>query len=61
MGLFSTLAIILSAVGLFGQYMFINPMEKLVMIQWSAYPSPGVAEPSVEAATFFNAISTALH
>lgn len=50
-----------SAVGLFGQYIFINPKEKLIMVQWSAYPTPGLADPSVETATLFNAISTALH
>lgn len=50
-----------SAVGLFGQYVFINPMEKLLMVQWSAYPQPQFAVPAIETATFFNALSEALH
>lgn len=50
-----------AAVGLFGQYIFINPKENLVMVQWSTYPTPATASLSIETAALFNAISDALH
>lgn len=57
----STSSATFTAVGLFGQYIFINPVEKLIMIQWSAYPEPEIYAPAVESAAFFNAISDALN
>ena len=47
------------AVGLFGQYIFLNPQERLIMIQWSVYPTPQAAIAAVETAALFNAISDA--
>lgn len=51
----------IAAIGLFGQYIFINPKEKLIMVQWSAYPTPGLSQPSLEASALFNAVSAALN
>jgi CubicO group peptidase (beta-lactamase class C family) len=48
------------AVGIFGQYMYINPRERLVIIVLSARSKP---EPRVELDddAFFSAVATALH
>lgn len=51
------------ALGVYGQLIAINQKEKLVMVQWSTWDTPkGVADNNPnEVATFFNAVSTALH
>lgn len=49
-----------AAVGRFGQYVFLNQAENLVMVQWSVYDGLPLEEAISEPATLFNAISNAL-
>ena len=48
------------AVGIFGQAMYINPRERVVIVVWSARPKPtGLA--TIDDNDFFAAVVTALH
>ena len=45
--------------GIFGQYIYMNPAERVVVIVWSAWPKPQ-HKPTVEDDDFFAAVATAL-
>ena len=49
------------AVGIFGQHMYINPREKLVIVVLSARPKPDSARSPVPDVPFFAAVARALH
>ncbi|HKX55024.1 MAG TPA: hypothetical protein VJN01_02940, partial [Xanthomonadales bacterium] len=49
-----------SARGLFGQYIYINPLERVVIVVWSARPKPLHSEVIADN-DFFNAAVAALH
>jgi CubicO group peptidase (beta-lactamase class C family) len=51
------------AVGIFGQYMYINPREHLAIVVLSARPKPedGSRDALADDAAFFAAVATALH
>ena len=49
-----------SAEGIFGQYVYINPREHVVIVQWSAQTRPTGGD-VVNPEDFFAAVSTALH
>ena len=48
------------AVGIFGQHVYINPKEKVVVVVWGALPKPTGTE-TVHDEDFFAAVSQALH
>jgi CubicO group peptidase (beta-lactamase class C family) len=48
-----------SAVGIFGQAIYINPRERVVIVQWSAHTKPSNGE-VVNSEDFFGAVSLAL-
>ena len=48
------------AIGIFGQHMYINPREKLVIVVLSARPKPETARAPVNDAAFFAAVARAL-
>jgi CubicO group peptidase (beta-lactamase class C family) len=48
------------ATGIFGQAMYINPRERLVIVQWSARPRPS-GPPAINENDFFAAVVDALH
>ena len=52
-----------AAVGIFGQYMYINPREHLAIVVLSARPKPvdQSRDELVDDAAFFAAVATALH
>src|SRR5699024_4543228 len=47
------------AAGLFGQYIAINPVTRLVMVQWAVYDAPPVDDLVMETATLFNGFTLA--
>jgi CubicO group peptidase (beta-lactamase class C family) len=47
--------------GIFGQHMYINPAEKLVIVVLSARPKPDPRRSPVPDAAFFEAVAKALH
>lgn len=49
-----------AAIGIFGQFIYVNPAERLVVAMWSAQPKP-VGMDVVDEYDFFNALSDALH
>ena len=49
-----------SAEGIFGQYVYLNPREHVVIVQWSAQTKPTGGD-LVNPEEFFAAVSTALH
>jgi len=49
------------AIGIFGQHMYINPREKLVVVVLSARPKPDSGRSPVPDAPFFAAVARALH
>ena len=49
-----------SAEGIFGQYVYVNPREHVVIVQWSAQTKPTGGD-LVNPEDFFAAVSTALH
>jgi len=49
------------AEGIFGQHIYINPREKLVIVVLSARPKPNKAKSPVPDAPFFAAVAQALH
>ncbi len=48
-----------SAVGIFGQAIYINPREHVVIVQWSAHTKPTAGE-VIDSDDFFGAVSLAL-
>lgn len=50
-----------SAEGVFGQFIYVNPSEKLVVVVWSAWPPAWVDSKEIETMAFFDATATALH
>lgn len=49
------------AVGIFGQHLYINPAEKLVIVVLSARPKPDSSTHILDDASFFSAIAKSLH
>jgi CubicO group peptidase (beta-lactamase class C family) len=49
------------AIGIFGQRLYINPREKLVIAVLSARPKPDLEQSPVEDVAFFGAVAKALH
>jgi CubicO group peptidase (beta-lactamase class C family) len=49
------------AVGIFGQHLYINPAEKLVIVVLSARPKPDSSAHILDDASFFAAIAKSLH
>ena len=49
-----------SAVGIFGQAIYINPREKVVIVQWSAHTKPAGGQ-IVNSEDAFRAVAAALH
>ena len=49
------------AVGIFGQYMYVNPREHLAIVVLSAHPKPADDSADILADSFFAAVATALH
>lgn len=49
------------AVGIFGQHLYINPAEKLVIVVLSASPKPDSSTHILDDAAFFAAIAKSLH
>lgn len=51
------------AIGIFGQYMYVNPRERLAIVVLSARPKPvdGSRDELQDDAAFFAAVATALH
>jgi CubicO group peptidase (beta-lactamase class C family) len=49
-----------AALGIFGQWMYINPKENLVIVVWSARPKPTGAN-TINDSDFFAAVVNALH
>jgi len=49
------------AVGIFGQHLYINPAEKLVIVILSARPKPDSSTHILDDASFFAAIAKSLH
>ena len=49
------------AVGIFGQHLYINPAEKLVIVVLSARPKPDSAAHILDDAAFFAAVAKSLH
>jgi CubicO group peptidase (beta-lactamase class C family) len=47
------------AVGIFGQHVYINPKEKVVIVVWGALPKP-TGKATVNDEDFFAAVSQAL-
>jgi CubicO group peptidase (beta-lactamase class C family) len=48
------------AEGIFGQFIYINPRERVVIVVWSARPKPTGAD-TIDDADFFAGVVTALH
>lgn len=48
------------AEGIFGQYIYINPAQRLVIVVWSAWPEAWVEQNDLETVTFFGAVIAAL-
>jgi len=49
------------AVGIFGQHLYINPAEKLVIVVLSARPKPDSSAHILDDASFFAAVAKSLH
>jgi CubicO group peptidase (beta-lactamase class C family) len=49
-----------TARGIFGQFVYVNPRERVVIAQWGARPKP-TGEPPIPDADFFAAVVSALH
>jgi CubicO group peptidase (beta-lactamase class C family) len=49
------------AVGIFGQHLYINPTEKLVIVVLSARPKPDSSTHILDDASFFAAVAKSLH
>jgi CubicO group peptidase (beta-lactamase class C family) len=49
------------AVGIFGQHLYINPSEKLVIVVLSARPKPDSSAHILDDASFFAAVAKSLH
>lgn len=49
-----------SAIGIFGQFVYVNPADHLVVAMWSAQPKP-VGTDVIDEYDFFNALADALH
>ncbi len=49
------------AVGIFGQHLYINPTEKLVIVVLSARPKPDSSAHILDDASFFAAVAKSLH
>lgn len=49
-----------SAIGIFGQFVYVNPADQLVVAMWSAQPKP-VGTDVIDEYDFFNALADALH
>ncbi len=49
------------AVGIFGQHLYISLAEKLVIVVLSARPKPDSSAHTLDDASFFAAVATALH
>jgi CubicO group peptidase (beta-lactamase class C family) len=47
------------AVGIFGQAIYINPREQVVIVQWSAHTQPSRGE-VIDSGDFFGAVALAL-
>jgi CubicO group peptidase (beta-lactamase class C family) len=50
-----------TAQGIFGQFIYVNPTEKLVAVVWSAWPSAWVTESEMETYALLDAAVEALH
>jgi CubicO group peptidase (beta-lactamase class C family) len=48
------------AIGIFGQYIYINPKERVIIVVWSAQSKP-VGMDVIDDEDFFAAVVTALH
>lgn len=48
-----------AAIGIFGQFIYVNPAQQVVVAMWSAQPKP-VGKDAVDEYLFFNALSEAL-
>jgi CubicO group peptidase (beta-lactamase class C family) len=48
-----------AAIGIFGQFVYVNPAQNIVVAMWSAQPKP-VGTDTVDEYDFFNALSDAL-
>ncbi len=48
-----------AAIGIFGQFIYVHPQDKLVIAMWSAQPKP-VGTDAVDEYLFFNALAAAL-
>jgi CubicO group peptidase (beta-lactamase class C family) len=48
-------------VGIFGQHLYINPSEKLVIVVLSARPKPNSSAHILNDASFFAAVARSLH
>jgi len=46
--------------GIFGQFMYLNPAEKIVIVVWSACPKPTGTD-TIHDEDFFAAVVKALH
>jgi len=49
-----------AAIGIFGQFVYVNPGQRLVVAMWSAQPKP-VGTDTIDEYDFFNALAGALH
>ncbi len=49
------------AEGIFGQFIYINPARKLVVVVWSAWPEAWVDKNSIETHVFLSAVVNTLH
>lgn len=49
-----------AAIGIFGQFIYVNPSDNLVVAMWSAQPKP-VGTDVIDEYDFFNALADALH
>lgn len=48
-----------AAIGIFGQFVYVNPSDRLVIAMWSAQPKPTDTD-AVDEYAFFNAVAAAL-
>ncbi len=48
-----------AAIGIFGQFIYVNPAQNVVVAMWSAQPKP-VGKDAIDEYEFFNALSDAL-
>ncbi|MGV9823827.1 serine hydrolase domain-containing protein [Nocardia xishanensis] len=50
-----------SAIGIHGQYLYINPGENVVVVQWAAWRNSSEPQKSLEFRTLLDGVVTALH